>query len=239
MNKTHPPPASRPTCRLAQHLTVLKLPFFVSLGLSVLLLAIYESFRRVSNTKFLYDGKNRRRLLKMRSRTPDLPSHWGLDWLLYRVDASGGVSKVSVVDFLRGSVTNLPRNVRIFFNYGDKQESLNEQEAGGTDSDVFMPIIRNNLYQEEKGVLSDREKELLRLIGLDSYSFIRYLRFGFNISFYPFIVSAMILIPLYSSEPTSLSSFSALTIQNLPTASQKLWGACVMQVRGSAAKEKI
>lgn len=213
---------------------ILKLPFFVSLFLSVALLCIYEIFRRVSHTKFLYDGKNRRRLDKMRNRTPDLPYGWGLDWLLYLVDEGGGVKRCSIVKFVKSSVRNLPRHVRMFFLLPPTPDDIRSNASSPhehLEDSVFTPIIRTTLSQEDTQALSGRETELLRLIGLDSYSFLRYLRFGFNMSFYPFLVAAVILLPIYASEPTqALSSFSSLTIQNLPTNSNKLWGATIMQL---------
>lgn len=59
-------------------------------------------------------------------------------------------------------------------------------------------------YAKRKGILtlaplplSPSEKELLRCIGLDSYVMIRFIRFGFDITFYPFLLACVTLVPTY------------------------------------------
>ena len=41
------------------------------------------------------------------------------------------------------------------------------------------------------------DRELLRCIGLDCYTIIRFLRLGFEVTFWPFIVACVVLIPTY------------------------------------------
>jgi len=68
------------------------MPLIVSAGFTVVLIGLFEVFRRVSHTSFLYDGRNRRRLDNMQGRCPKLPLSWhGLDWLHFVVDEGGGV----------------------------------------------------------------------------------------------------------------------------------------------------
>jgi len=49
----------------------------------------------------------------------------------------------------------------------------------------------------EKRPLMQSDVELLRCIGLDTFVMIRFLRFCFDVTFYPFLISLMILIPTY------------------------------------------
>lgn len=48
-----------------------------------------------------------------------------------------------------------------------------------------------------KRPLSQSDAELLRYIGLDTFVMIRFLRFCFDVTFYPFALSMMVLIPTY------------------------------------------
>jgi hypothetical protein len=49
----------------------------------------------------------------------------------------------------------------------------------------------------EKRPLVQSDLELLRCIGLDTFVMIRFLRFCFDVTFYPFLIASMILIPTY------------------------------------------
>ncbi len=50
----------------------------------------------------------------------------------------------------------------------------------------------------EKRPLTESDAELLRCIGLDTFVMIRFLRFCFDVTWYPFLLSILVLIPTYS-----------------------------------------
>ena len=47
--------------------------------------------------------------------------------------------------------------------------------------------------------LSEEEKELLRCAGLDTYLLIRFARFGFDATFYPYLVAFVFVLPVYKA----------------------------------------
>ena len=48
-----------------------------------------------------------------------------------------------------------------------------------------------------KRTLSVADQELLRNVGLDTFVMLRFLRFGFDTTFYPFLIACLVLIPTY------------------------------------------
>ena len=85
--------------------------------------------------------------------------------------------------------------------------------------------------------LSSKDKKLLQCVGVDSFCMIRFLRFGFEITFLFFLLSLIILMPLYylNEEPSStlivgdkkvsvaVKGYFQLTINHLDNGSNKLW----------------
>lgn len=89
--------------------------------------------------------------------------------------------------------------------------------------------------------LTKSDRELLRCIGLDSYVMIRFLRLGFEMTFWPFLVACVILIPLYytndykgtfgqvTSESstgfstTTTTGYFRITINRLENGNPKIW----------------
>jgi len=76
--------------------------------------------------------------------------------------------------------------------------------------------------------LSDEEKELLRCAGLDVYLFIRFVRFGFDATFYPFLLALVAAMPLYHTKAEFkrmdgtydiTHGFFTLTISQIPAGS--------------------
>ncbi len=74
--------------------------------------------------------------------------------------------------------------------------------------------------------LSEEEKELLRCAGLDTYLLIRFARFGFDATFYPYLVALVFVLPFYYSakdDEDSLNSeagYLNLTINSIPDGSK-------------------
>ena len=87
-----------------------------------------------------------------------------------------------------------------------------------------------------KRPLSVSDSELLRCIGLDTFVMIRFLRFCFDITFYPFILACIVLFPTYAYNnfqgeiesgenmvKTQTDGYFLLTINRLEPTSKKLW----------------
>jgi len=64
------------------------------------------------------------------------------------------------------------------------------------DDDVYSNRHLKTTMTETRP-LSQSDLELLRCIGLDTFVMIRFLRFCFDVTFYPFLLASMVLIPTY------------------------------------------
>jgi len=77
--------------------------------------------------------------------------------------------------------------------------------------------------------LTEGEQELLRCAGLDNYLLIRLARFGFDVTYYPFVVACVAVLPIYyTCEPDPNRPddawYLSLTINRIPDESGKiLW----------------
>jgi len=97
-----------------------------------------------------------------------------------------------------------------------------------------------HLYVARAGVtrrrtLSPSNQELLRCVGLDMFVMIRLLQFGFDISFYPFLVTSIFLIPFYvtsncSNEDCGAYGYYAATTANLEKNSNIFWATSILAV---------
>lgn len=56
---------------------------------------------------------------------------------------------------------------------------------------IYHKIVRRKLSREEQ--------ELLRCVGLDTFMTLRFLKFGFDVSFWPFLVSLVTLFPVFAA----------------------------------------
>lgn len=71
------------------------------------------------------------------------------------------------------------------------------KRGGGNEDDIYVNRHLKSTEVMEKRPLSESDSELLRCIGLDTFVMIRFLRFCFDVTFYPFVLSFFILIPTY------------------------------------------
>ncbi len=82
-----------------------------------------------------------------------------------------------------------------------------------------------------KRPLSASDVELLRCIGLDTFVMIRFLRFCFDVTFFPFVLACIILFPSYAYNnfqetgtiATQTEGYFLVTINRLEPSSNKLW----------------
>jgi hypothetical protein len=74
--------------------------------------------------------------------------------------------------------------------------------------------------------LEEGEKELLRCAGLDTYLLVRSARFGFDVTFYPFLVSFVTVLPIYKHHDIeaggSGNAYMNLTIEVIPNGSKTM-----------------
>lgn len=79
-------------------------------------------------------------------------------------------------------------------------ESSRSLSISPTNSDPSTNFVNRHLKSisvKEKRPLSLSDAETLRCVGLDTFVLLRFLRFCFDVTFYPFIVSCLLLISLY------------------------------------------
>ena len=75
------------------------------------------------------------------------------------------------------------------------------------------------------------DSELLRSVGLDTFVLLRFLRFGFDVTFFPFLFACITLIPTYFTNPYEgnetenivTSGYFRLTLNRLEPGSDRLW----------------
>jgi hypothetical protein len=74
--------------------------------------------------------------------------------------------------------------------------------------------------------LEEGEKELLRCAGLDTYLLVRSARFGFDVTFYPFLVSCVAVLPVYKVHDVEAggtgNAYFNLTIEAIPNGSNTM-----------------
>ena len=74
--------------------------------------------------------------------------------------------------------------------------------------------------------LEEGEKELLRCAGLDTYLLVRSARFGFDVTFYPFLVSCVAVLPIYKVHDVEAggtgNAYFNLTIEAIPNGSKTM-----------------
>jgi hypothetical protein len=75
--------------------------------------------------------------------------------------------------------------------------------------------------------LSKEQRELLRIVGLDAFMTLRFLRFGFDVTFWPLLLACAMLIPIYKTGAGGLTGWYSITVQNLREQSPRLWALCV------------
>lgn len=74
--------------------------------------------------------------------------------------------------------------------------------------------------------LEEGEKELLRCAGLDTYLLVRSARFGFDVTFYPFLFSCVTVLPIYNYHDVkaggTANAYLNLTIEVIPNGSKNM-----------------
>jgi hypothetical protein len=74
------------------------------------------------------------------------------------------------------------------------------------------------------------DEEMLRCIGLDSYMFIRFLRFGFRLALLGTLMGCLILMPVYATgeqNGTETEQFNYITLAHVAENSPRLWAAAL------------
>lgn len=72
-------------------------------------------------------------------------------------------------------------------------------------------------------ILSDEEQELLNFIGLDSFMTLRFLRFAFDATFFPLLLSAVTLVPIYFTATNNIRGFFSVTAVALSDGNSRHW----------------
>ena len=74
--------------------------------------------------------------------------------------------------------------------------------------------------------LTEGEEEFLRCAGLDTYLLVRLARFGFDVTFYPFLVACGTVLPIYQScknqDEAVQGGYLSLTINVVPDGDKRM-----------------
>ena len=162
-------------------------------------------------------------------------------------------SRLRYLNFQQGALTgrsNVPSSPRVkalsprsFFKKIWSNANLNSHASQttphsvtqGFDDDVYMNRHLQTTINEKRP-LTQSDLELLRCVGLDTFVMLRFLRFCFDVTFYPFLVSLMILMPTYYTNnfngvvfdndfiiETQTNGYFRFTMNRLETNSAKIW----------------
>ncbi|KAK1743603.1 membrane protein [Skeletonema marinoi] len=97
----------------------------------------------------------------------------------------------------------------------------------------FNILFRTSYVTNDDISLTEPEKELLHCVGLDIYLLIRFTRLGFDLTYYPFLVSCITVLPVYhvaSIEGASRNNYLSNTINSIENGSQLIWVVLVFSV---------
>ena len=89
---------------------------------------------------------------------------------------------------------------RSLFSRGGLSSRYSSRSLSPTNSDLSNNHINRHLKSvsvREKRPLSMSDAETLRCTGLDTFVMLRFLRFCFDVTFYPFVVSCVLLVAIY------------------------------------------
>lgn len=130
---------------------------------------------------------------------------------------------------------SIPNRLRYFFlrkepPVSSKPTLANRAAAYDSSNKMLYRGMRHlkSTAAMRKRPLSSSDTELLRCVGLDTFVMLRFLRFCFKCTFYPFLLSCLCLIPVYYTNSSydsvaQTSGYFQFTINRLPPGSQKHW----------------
>ena len=80
--------------------------------------------------------------------------------------------------------------------------------------------------------LTEPEQELLHFVGLDIYLLIRFTRLGFDVTYYPFLVACVAVLPVYyvAAKDSSNNNYLSNTINNIENGNGSIWVVVVFSV---------
>ena len=134
-----------------------------------------------------------------------------------------------------------PRHIRELTSWASATGGTADGGAPSDDQLPWSDKILRYIPVLQPLELTKSDRELLRCIGLDSYVMIRFLRLGFEMTFWPFLVACASLIPLYytndykgtfgqvTSESstgfstTTTTGYFRITINRLDNGNPKIW----------------
>lgn len=157
-------------------------------------------------------------------------------------------SRVYYINFQQGLLSGQPTNSNstparnlsprsLFSRIFKTGKSGASSPATNSPQSVMHPddniYVNRHLKTEymNKRPLSESDAELLRFIGLDTFVMIRFLRFCFDATFYPFLLACLTLLPTYYSNEWNgiglneqeTDGYFQFTINRLEDASSKIW----------------
>ena len=162
---------------------------------------------------------------------------WSEGWFLGRIfslsqSSRGFIGEGGPEDFVNepiGSVRSMISSHR-----SRSQSSAASRWKGSLANSKYVNRHLKSSSVTDKRPLTISDQELLRCVGLDTFVMIRFLRFGFDVTFYPFLLACLTLFPLYvtnsyEGEVTedgveiTTEGYFGITINALESGSPRLW----------------
>ena len=118
----------------------------------------------------------------------------------------------SIMRFIKSRILMLQKR-------DDDSRVLASQQEGKQHQFVAQKVLRRPLTNEQR--------ELLRCIGLDSFVTLQFIRLRIDISFWPLLLSAITLVPIFKTGNRHGEGFFSTTVLNLDDGSARHWAVVI------------
>lgn len=108
----------------------------------------------------------------------------------------------------------------------DDDEDNNNNAATDNEGEEQKRFISRQVMRRP---LKREEEELLRMIGLDAFVVLRFLKFMFGVFFWPCLLALITLIPLYVSANSKIGFYSTTIITLIGGSQAKYWFAILFE----------
>jgi hypothetical protein len=123
-----------------------------------------------------------------------------------------------------GSRKSMPRRISSSVgNFLKRRVLMIEDDMSDSECDENKGASAYVASKVSRRRLSEEDQELLRCVGLDSFVTLRFLKFGFDVAFWPMVVSLFTLIPLYKTGEETCIGFFTTTVVNVEKGSWRFW----------------
>ena len=142
------------------------------------------------------------RLARLRYETRD-DIHWDTQLIRFLYTRGSAFLRFRILQLRRGAPESNLKGANTSEESADKAEFMANR------------VVRRPLTTEQQ--------EVLRCIGLDAFMTLRFLRFGFDVSIWSFLLSLVSIIPIYRAQRGQVEGFYSITAKTLDDETGLFW----------------